>query len=163
MAHADQPIPPPAQEEPTVKALTRVIFVLRTDRTTFNLRHSAFELAPRGPVSVEHLFLAGARADERLVALTMCHVDTDLVDTVEASLDALQTEGAEVVVAYSSPLLWADLEQHGLDQEGLFTSYRQLAAERGLHLVDWILCGDGQPFSAKGTHGGVDWWDVPVA
>lgn len=142
---------------------TKMIYVIRHEGERIDLRDTALDLTGLPWLYTgANCVVAGAHRDGSLLAVAMVHEDVDLEDALDACLGALEHQGAEAAVAYS-PLHGAGVPVGMLERHALFGIGRCLAADWGIHLVDWLLCGDGtyrrlKPVAADPS----DWWDVPV-
>jgi hypothetical protein len=143
----------------------RVSYLFRSTECKIDLRQSAFQLGqPRPLFAGRNFLLAGARRDGSFLGLACSRIETDLEDALEDCLGAFDSEGAEAAVAYSSRRGWVSLDLRGPERDALFATGRCLASGYGIHLVDWLLCGDGSPVSLRPrTDGDGDWWDVPLS
>jgi hypothetical protein len=81
-------------------------------------------------------------------------------------LDTLD-DGARAAVAYSDEMMREGPPAGELLER--FFAARAAALERGVHLVDWIVCDDLMIRSIKlgrasyGQDDETDWWDVPTS
>ncbi len=106
----------------------------------------------------QQLVVVTARLDGGVLGLAHC----GLTDPPELALVwCLETldDGAAAAIAYSDEPVAPD-PPPGLEER--FVTARVAAGEHGVHLVDWMLCDDGQIRSMRLTLEGCDeWWDLP--
>ncbi len=110
----------------------------------------------------ERLVVAGTDRRGTLVGLVHCPMTDPVETSFECCLDQLRDFGAEAAVAYSDE----PVEKGSITAElrNRFGRTRAIAAVFGIHLVDWIQCGDTRIQSLKfGSSEDATWWDVPGA
>lgn len=106
------------------------------------------------------LLVATAKRSGKLLTLTHCQMAEPIVTAFGCCLDLLSSEDAAVVVAYSDEPVGKGPVSAALAQR--FFEARAAASDRGLYLLDWLLCTPTDFRSLKlGLIDGGEWWDVP--
>jgi hypothetical protein len=74
-------------------------------------------------------------------------------------IDHMGRDAAAAVAYCDEPVSWGPPPP---DLGLRFALARAIAAEQGVHLVDWIACDDDKFRSTRlAIDGGTEWWDVP--
>jgi hypothetical protein len=122
------------------------------DAWSFALDQRAF-----GP---RRFLLVTALQDGRVVGIAHCERTEPPEVALKCCLATLD-DGAAAAVAYSDEPVALDPPP---DLTERLDAARVVAAEEGVHLVDWIMCDDTQMRSMRLTlEEPAEWWDLPFS
>ena len=138
-------------------------FVHRGPGVDLDLREDAWSLAlDQRAFGPRRLLVAFADREGNVISLA----NTERLDPPEDALDPCIRHlglGAVAAVAFCDESVTYGPPPSDLAYR--FASARSIAADWGVHLVDWIACDDQLFRSARmalGLHDMAEWWDVPA-